>query len=183
MERVEIALLSKVELAKKEAKRRVNKIEFDSDGSIDLVDEELAPLTPGHPPYHGKENVRCAFCQKYRADTPLIKELGPYYGPFENNSYCHLLCAIWSPNIFLKRNGLAGERDLGNKQVQEDLLHLLQPEGCRSGVPEHQMLHHLALQVREGRRMRHGVDHLHHGLQQVHGSSHGVHDEHRDMTG
>ena len=45
--------------------------------------------------------MRCAFCKKSNKDKNSLLICGGIYGPFKQNKYVHLLCAIWCNKVYL----------------------------------------------------------------------------------
>ena len=61
-------------------------------------------ITPAMLPIPSKLNKKCAFCQKNQNQKENTKLCGKMYGPF-GKGYCHLLCLIWCPEVFLTEEG------------------------------------------------------------------------------
>ena len=84
---------------------------FDENGSVISDYEyqgELADIVPDYPKKHDNVAlVRCGFCHKSSQDTAALVKCGGLYGPFENEKYSHLLCAIWCHKIYFddKKDG------------------------------------------------------------------------------
>ena len=49
--------------------------------------------------------MRCGFCKKSNKDKASLVNCGGIYGPFKDNKYAHLLCAIWCSNVYLNEEG------------------------------------------------------------------------------
>ncbi|KAL4469907.1 hypothetical protein ABPG72_006547 [Tetrahymena utriculariae] len=52
-----------------------------------------------------EDEVFCAFCKESVNNLEYIKKLGWFYGPYKQKKhiyYVHLMCAIWSPAIYLQ---------------------------------------------------------------------------------
>ena len=62
--------------------------------------------------------MRCAFCKKGSKNKKSLRECGGLFGPFRNNTYVHLLCAIWCSIVYLNEEGeLVGVNEAINNSI------------------------------------------------------------------
>jgi hypothetical protein len=101
-----VAVIKHGELRERRQRKKETPVEFDSDGSIESAEdckikEAIMLNTPQTESYKGEAVVRCHFCNLTNRDKKGSREAGPFYGPFSNKIYAHLLCLLWVSHIFL----------------------------------------------------------------------------------
>jgi len=52
-------------------------------------------------PYKDACVVKCMFCNERSTDKEVIRRAGPFYGPFINKHYAHLMCLLWCSKVSL----------------------------------------------------------------------------------
>ncbi|KRW98990.1 Zinc finger, FYVE/PHD-type [Pseudocohnilembus persalinus] len=98
----------------KEKKRGLKKVKqnnhilFTEQGEIIQQSSKKFELNkPNDQLYLGNKQINCCFCQESSNDPEFIKKLGPIYGPYnykKKSYYTHLMCAIWTPQIYLDKD-------------------------------------------------------------------------------
>lgn len=95
---------------KKQREKQVP-VEFDSDGSIESVEDEqvksaITVNKPSRAPYRGEAVVRCIFCHHSNKSKEGSKSAGPFYGPFQGKIFAHLMCLLWCSQVYIQNKTL-----------------------------------------------------------------------------